>query len=81
MTTTVAEAIKYAINNGFRTVNLSPNADVSKIRWSPRQVDYLSAFEPRGRLRSRLANRAYVKLQALQPSPLLQTLFAARRWS
>jgi CelD/BcsL family acetyltransferase involved in cellulose biosynthesis len=81
MTTTVAEAIKYAIRNGFRTINLSPGADMSKTRWSPRQIDYGSAFELRERLRSRLANRAYVKLRALQPSPLLRTFFAARRWN
>jgi CelD/BcsL family acetyltransferase involved in cellulose biosynthesis len=60
MTTTVAEAIKYAIAHGLKTVNLSPTREVSKTRWGPRQVDYESAFEFGGRLRSRLARRAYL---------------------
>ena len=33
MTTTVAEAIKWAIEQHFRLVNLSPGTDVSKTRW------------------------------------------------
>jgi hypothetical protein len=33
MTTTVAEAIKWAIENRFKVVNLSPGTDVSKTRW------------------------------------------------
>jgi CelD/BcsL family acetyltransferase involved in cellulose biosynthesis len=60
MTTTVAEAIKYAMAQGLKTINLSPTREVSKTRWGPRQVDYLSAFEFAGRLRSRLARRAYL---------------------
>jgi CelD/BcsL family acetyltransferase involved in cellulose biosynthesis len=65
MTTTLAEAIKYAIANGFETVNLSPTKDVAKTRWSPRQVDYKCAFEDRGSLRSRLLCRAYVKARSV----------------
>jgi CelD/BcsL family acetyltransferase involved in cellulose biosynthesis len=38
MTTTVAEAIKYAIGAGFTTVNLSPGNDVSKTRWRPMEI-------------------------------------------
>jgi CelD/BcsL family acetyltransferase involved in cellulose biosynthesis len=64
MTTTLAEAIKYAIAQGFKTVNLSPTKDVAKTRWSPRQVDYKAALEDRGRLRSRLLCRAYMKTRA-----------------
>jgi CelD/BcsL family acetyltransferase involved in cellulose biosynthesis len=60
MTTTVAEAIKYAIARGFKTVNLSPGREVSKMRWGPRQVDYNSAYQANTRLRSRLARSAYV---------------------
>ena len=33
MTTTVAESIKWAIENKFRLINLSPGTDVSKTRW------------------------------------------------
>ncbi len=81
MTTTVAEAIRYAIGQGLKTVNLSPANDLSKSRWSPRQVDYPSAYEPRERLRSRLASSAYsrARSEAGYPSKLLQRLSTIRR--
>lgn len=82
MTTTVAEAIKYAIANRLRTVNLSPNVDQSKLRWSPRRVEYGMAYEPRQRLLSRLANGAYLRARAedgARPS-LLQRLITRRTW-
>jgi CelD/BcsL family acetyltransferase involved in cellulose biosynthesis len=81
MTTTVAEAIKYAIAQGLKTVNLSPNKEISKTRWSPRQVDYKSAYEQGARLRSRLARRTYMTARSgkgLQ-SWVLQHLSLARR--
>jgi CelD/BcsL family acetyltransferase involved in cellulose biosynthesis len=40
MTRTVAETIKYAIENGFRTVNLSTGRDLSKERWGPSETTY-----------------------------------------
>ena len=64
MTTTLAEAIKYAIAKGLKTVNLSPTKDLAKTRWSPREVDYKCAFENRRRLRSRLLCRAYVRARS-----------------
>jgi CelD/BcsL family acetyltransferase involved in cellulose biosynthesis len=81
MTTTVAEAIKYAIAQGLKTVNLSPTNDLSKSRWSPRQIDYPSAYEPRERLRSRLASSAYSRARSEvgYPSKLLQKLNTIRR--
>jgi CelD/BcsL family acetyltransferase involved in cellulose biosynthesis len=81
MTTTLAEAIKYAISQGLRTVNLSPTKDVSKMRWSPRQVDYRSAFEVSGGLRSRLAHGAYLNLRsgAGLSTGFLRHLIPARR--
>jgi CelD/BcsL family acetyltransferase involved in cellulose biosynthesis len=81
MTTTVAEVIKYAIAHGLKTVNLSPTKDISKLRWSPRQVDYKSAYEQGARLRSRLARRTYMTARSgkgLQ-SWVLQRLNLARR--
>jgi CelD/BcsL family acetyltransferase involved in cellulose biosynthesis len=80
MTTTVAEAIKYAIAQGLETVNLSPTIDISKTRWSPRQVDYQSAYEQSGRLRSRLARHAYMKARSGEglQSWVLQHLIPAR---
>ena len=38
MTTTVAEAIKWAIEQGCQSVNLSPGTDVSKTRWGAASV-------------------------------------------
>jgi CelD/BcsL family acetyltransferase involved in cellulose biosynthesis len=64
MTTTVAEAIKYAIGQGFKTVNLSPYKDVSKTRWGPRQVDYTSVYQQGSRLRSRIARQAYLRARS-----------------
>jgi CelD/BcsL family acetyltransferase involved in cellulose biosynthesis len=43
MTTTLVEAIKYAIAEGFRHVNLSTGKDVSKTRWRPDEVVYRQA--------------------------------------
>jgi CelD/BcsL family acetyltransferase involved in cellulose biosynthesis len=83
MTTTVAEVIKYAIARGLKTVNLSPDKDVSKLRWSPRQVDYRSAYEHGRRLRSRLARRAYMTAQSgkgLQSWVLKRLIQARRNW-
>ncbi len=82
MTTTVAEAIKYAIAHGLRTVNLSPTRDLSKTRWGPRQVDYGSAFETRERIRSRLASNAYLRARSEEghPPTMLERFFARRSW-
>jgi CelD/BcsL family acetyltransferase involved in cellulose biosynthesis len=81
MTTTVAEAIKYAIAHGLKTVNLSPAKDVSKTRWGPRQVDYASVYENGVRLRSRLAREAYLKARSGEglQSKVLQRLISVRR--
>ena len=81
MTTTVAEAIKYAIAQGLNTVHLSPAKDLSKTRWGPRQVDYTSVYENAGRLRSRLAREAYLKARSGEglPSKVLQRLISVRR--
>jgi CelD/BcsL family acetyltransferase involved in cellulose biosynthesis len=79
MTTTVAEAIKYAIAHGLKTVNLSPTGEVSKTRWGPRQVDYRSAYEPGERLRSRLARSAYLAARSGYQSQLLQRLISVGR--
>jgi CelD/BcsL family acetyltransferase involved in cellulose biosynthesis len=59
MTTTVAEAFRYAIGNGIRTVNLSPNGEQSKLRWRPRHVDFHSALVHREFLSSQIVCRAY----------------------
>ncbi|HEV7358237.1 MAG TPA: GNAT family N-acetyltransferase [Steroidobacteraceae bacterium] len=84
MTTTVAEAIKYAIAQGLATVNLSPTKDISKTRWGPREVTYRSAYQQGARLRSRLVHRAYLKTRSAKgiQAWILQLLIPARRtWS
>jgi CelD/BcsL family acetyltransferase involved in cellulose biosynthesis len=81
MTTTVAEAIKYAIAQRLKTVNLSPGNDVSKTRWNPREVAHQAAYEPNGRLRSRLASHVYLKAKTGEGLQgwLLQRLMPGRR--
>jgi CelD/BcsL family acetyltransferase involved in cellulose biosynthesis len=79
MTTTMAEAIKYAIGRRLHIVNLSPTRTVEKSRWGPRQVDYGSAYQTRARLKSRLANSTYLKIQS-GGSKLLQRLITRRGW-
>jgi CelD/BcsL family acetyltransferase involved in cellulose biosynthesis len=81
MTTTVAEAIKYAIAQGLATVNLSPTNDISKARWGPREVTYRSAYQQGARLHSGLVHRAYLKARSAEgiQSWILQRLIPARR--
>jgi len=43
MTHVVAQAIRYAIENGFQTVNLSTGSDVSKTRWAPTKTTFRRA--------------------------------------
>jgi CelD/BcsL family acetyltransferase involved in cellulose biosynthesis len=83
MTTAVAEAIKYAIAHGLRSVNLSPGTDVSKTRWSPRQRPIWQATQTANRWRSRAARRCfdYVRDSSQAPrwfAPLLA--ITKRRW-
>ena len=59
MTTTIVEAFKYAIANGIKTVNLSLNAERSKLRWRPRVIEFQTALVRRGYIGSRLLYRAY----------------------
>jgi CelD/BcsL family acetyltransferase involved in cellulose biosynthesis len=59
MTTTVAEAIRYAIEHKLTRVSLSAGTDVSKTRWGARQVPWAEGIECRRSLRSRIAHQAY----------------------
>jgi CelD/BcsL family acetyltransferase involved in cellulose biosynthesis len=69
MTTTVAEAIKYAIEKGLKTVNLSAGNDVSKTRWGPTEHTFREAVEVAPRLKSRVVQNAWDKLYAMRQSP------------
>jgi len=59
MTTTQAEAFRYAIAHGIKSVNLSLTAEQSKVRWRPRVVRFKSALVHRKLLRSRIVSAAY----------------------
>lgn len=83
MTTTVAEAIKYAIARGLKTVNLSPGNDVSKTRWGPRELPHQIAYEHSGRLKSRLVRQVYIKARSragLQGWLLSRLIPGRRNW-
>lgn len=84
MTTTVAEAFKYAIANGLKTVNLSLTGEQSKLRWRPRRVEFRSALVHRAALSSRIVCTAYrVALSSNGATArLLKSLFWPHRdWS
>jgi CelD/BcsL family acetyltransferase involved in cellulose biosynthesis len=53
MTTLVAEAIKWAIAQGLKHVNLSTGTDVSKTRWRPESIVYHGGVALASDLRSR----------------------------
>jgi CelD/BcsL family acetyltransferase involved in cellulose biosynthesis len=59
MTATVAEAIRSAIGEGLRFVNLSMGNDVSKTRWRPREIGYGEALQISPRGGARFWFRAY----------------------
>lgn len=63
MTTTVAEALRWAIEHGFSIANLSTGTDVSKMRWRPRQAVYAAGYQVSRSLKSRLA---FASVEALR---------------
>jgi hypothetical protein len=83
MTTTVAEAIKYAIDQGLATVNLSPGTDVSKTRWGARVVPVQGAMQVRSSWRSQIAYAAYRQATGHATPPWASRLLRAlprRTW-
>lgn len=81
MTTTVAEALKYAIAHGLTTVNLSLTGEQSKLRWRPRLVEFHSALVHREALSSRIVCTAYrvAITRNGAPARLLKSLFWPHR--
>ncbi len=82
MTTTVAEAIKYAISTGIKRVHLSTGSDVSKTRWDPVTVVVRNALLISPSKRAEVANHIYRgAISAIEKSPALQhaVKFLARR--
>ena len=78
MTTTVAEAIRWAIEQRFAVVNLSPGRDVSKTRWNPVEIPFREVYLPSQSLRGGLVHRAYLELGD-RSSRLGQFISFARR--
>ncbi|MEP7051006.1 MAG: GNAT family N-acetyltransferase [Pseudomonadota bacterium] len=82
MTTTVAEAIQYAIAHGMKTVNLSTGNDVSKTRWNPVEIVTRQALLVSPCKRAELARDVYRHaVGAVQEVPALRLAmrFLARR--
>lgn len=76
MTTTVAEAIRYAIEQNLTRVSLSVGTDVSKTRWGARPVAWAEGIECRDSLRSQIAHAAYEKASVWREkrAPALTTM-------
>jgi len=82
MTTAVAEAIKYAIEHRFATVNLSTGNDVSKTRWSPDEFVFRQASIVSPSRRGELTHELYLRARkAVENAPLrnVAARFLARR--
>jgi CelD/BcsL family acetyltransferase involved in cellulose biosynthesis len=82
MTTLVAEAIKYAIAQGMKSVNLSTGNDVSKARWRPVELVTRQALVISPRKRAEIAHQVYKHaLSAIGNVPALRRAvsFLARR--
>ena len=79
MTTTVAETLKWAVEQGMRTVNLSPGNDVSKTRWGPTEIRHVSGLLPSPSLRGTVVLRV---VRWVTTAPAVGRLLAfARRQS
>jgi CelD/BcsL family acetyltransferase involved in cellulose biosynthesis len=83
MTTAVAEAIKYAIEQRFTTVNLSTGSDVSKTRWSPAEIVFRQAYIVSPSRRGEFIHEVYQRVRkAVSESASLRGVaarFLARR--
>jgi CelD/BcsL family acetyltransferase involved in cellulose biosynthesis len=78
MTRTVAEAIEWAIQQGFANVNLSTGNDVSKLRWGPSESVYREAHLISPSLRGALTHESYAwateRIGRAQGNPLAALL-------
>jgi CelD/BcsL family acetyltransferase involved in cellulose biosynthesis len=78
MTTTVAEAIRYAIEQGFTRVHLSTGTDEAKLRWRPDCTVYRDAQQSAGRLRA-AGERWIASAGATRVAEPLRRLLGRRR--
>jgi CelD/BcsL family acetyltransferase involved in cellulose biosynthesis len=76
MTTCKVEAIKWAIGQGIRTINLSTGRDRSKLRWRPAEVTLMEAHWLSSSWRGRMSHgflhaiKKGMKGTAALPDPL-----------
>jgi CelD/BcsL family acetyltransferase involved in cellulose biosynthesis len=70
MTTTLVEAIRYAIASGIKTVNLSTTKDRAKTRWSPREIALVQAVQVSRSPISRFAWSRFQRLKSGKPPPI-----------
>lgn len=80
MTTTVAEAIRAAIGEGLRFVNLSMGNDVSKTRWRPTEVRYGDALQVSPDRRARFWFRLYRGTRRALHLPAVARLASRYLW-
>lgn len=84
MTTTVAEALKWAIGQGITSADLSVGTDVSKTRWGPRELVLEDAACVRNSARARAAYAAYQLAAGARAKSSIgmavSLLFGRRRW-
>jgi CelD/BcsL family acetyltransferase involved in cellulose biosynthesis len=59
MTTLMCECFKWAIGRGVRIVNLSRGRDLSKLRWSPRELVFHDSALVSPTLRGQVASQAF----------------------
>jgi CelD/BcsL family acetyltransferase involved in cellulose biosynthesis len=80
MTTAVAEAIKWAIENKLSMVNLSTGTDVSKTRWRPNEVTFHEVVQIAPHLRGKIAYAMYETVaKKVRSSTWLKALLAGLR--
>jgi CelD/BcsL family acetyltransferase involved in cellulose biosynthesis len=78
MTTTVCEAMKWAIREGVRAIDFSFGTDVSKTRWGPDEIPWQSALVPSPSWRGRTTRLLYAKASKLVPADLVRALWGRR---
>jgi CelD/BcsL family acetyltransferase involved in cellulose biosynthesis len=71
MTTLMSEAIRWAIDNSIRVVNLSTGKDLSKVRWRPHEIVYRGGMQIAPTIRGRLG---FLMYDALVRRPRLRNL-------
>lgn len=81
MTTLTSETIKWAIENGFKRVNLSTGNDLGKTRWRPLEILYYNKVQASPTWRGRLAFHVYNSVVNLRNSLSFYSLsFPNQRW-